>query len=150
MSAGAPSEALGFASAEQSGPKIPQQLAGQASPTAGSPKQLDEPRDAPSPHDVSTLITSSAVRAKITESVRESTSCKSALSFPMTKQSSPDKKTTATLQSGLPPLVVEPISRRAGKQRATPSSKDAAGEDSDHGYTSGGYSDYGHAYGTRV
>ena len=53
MSAGALSEALGFAPAEQSGPKIPQQLAGQASPTAGSPKQLDEPRDAPPPHDVS-------------------------------------------------------------------------------------------------
>ena len=55
MSAGALSEALGFASAEQSGPKIPQQQAGQASPTAGlpKPKQLDEPRDAPPPHDVS-------------------------------------------------------------------------------------------------
>jgi hypothetical protein len=98
----------------------------------------------------STASISSAVRAKITESVRESTSCKSALSFPMTKQSSPNKKTTATLQSGLPPLVVEPISRRAAKPRATPSSKDAAGENSDYGYTSGGYSDYGHAYGTRV
>ena len=55
MSAGALSEALGFAPAEQSGPKIPQQQAGQASPTSGlpKPKQLDEPRDAPPPHDVS-------------------------------------------------------------------------------------------------